>query len=641
MAGRLKNIAVLCTAIDSEAQMRMIKGIERFGQEHGCNIAVFTWFTGFYEKEKHNLGEVNIVNLPDLNLFDGVILTANVLHIEFNRKLIFDLLKTVKVPVVSIGARVEGCYYVGADTYKTMRALVEHFVVDHGMRRLHFVTGAAGNQDSEDRFRAYKDVLEEYGIPLEEERVTQGDFYIGGGEKAAKQILNSSLPFPEAVICANDMMALTLCNSLQQKGYSIPMDVAVSGYDQTLEGQQSIPMLTTAKICTDKQGEAACKLLLALSRGEEVPAEQLIADELVLGESCGCEQLDIHKRYQAQRRTIGKEAFQRNAIFYMHKMEKDIMEGDEFQDWINALKNFVINIDPPEFFYCVNEGFAQKTFETGIAGQENMTRQERREYSEMIDVKVAYRNGQFFTKGLFPSRYALDELFNETEGGKLYIFNPVHYKDRNYGYFVFVNSRFPIDNNMYVTWLLNMGHAIENIRKQKLLHHAVEEMDEMYVRDSLTGVYNRFGMERVIDELLKKCGGHDKKLFLAFADADGLKKINDKFGHEKGDLIIRNMARCLKEARRDYAVVRYGGDEFLVMGLAEDSNTPEVYWQQVEQLRQEYNQQEQESGCVLDFSYGYELVDLEPDTNVLDYVRLADQSMYENKKRKKQCRGDK
>ncbi|MBQ7925169.1 MAG: GGDEF domain-containing protein [Lachnospiraceae bacterium] len=639
MAGRLKNIAVLCTAIDSEAQMRMIKGIERFGRKHGCNIAVFTWFTGFYEREKHNLGEVNIVNLPDLNLFDGVILAANVLHIEFNRNLILDLLKTVKVPVVSVGAKVEGCYYVGADTYRTMRELVEHFVVYHGMRRLHFVTGTPGNQDSEDRFRAYKDVLAEQGIPLEEERITQGDFYIAGGERAAQQILHSNLPFPEAVICANDMMALTLCNSLQAKGYSIPMDVAVSGYDQTLEGQQSIPMLTTAKICTDKQGEAACKLLLALSRGEEVPGEVLIADELVLGESCGCEQLDIHKRYQAQRRTIGKEAFQRNATFYMLMMEKDIMEGDEYQDWLNALKNFVVNIDPPEFYYCVNESFVPKTFEMGIAGQENMSRQERQEYSEKMDVKVAYRNGQFFTKGMFPSRYAMDELFNETEGGKLYIFSPLHYKDRNYGYFVFVNSRFPMENNMYVTWLLNMGHAIENIRKQKLLHHAMEEMDEMYIRDSLTGMYNRFGMERLLEELLKKGDQQNKKLFLAFADADGLKGINDKFGHEKGDLMIRNMACCLKGAGKNYSVVRYGGDEFLVIGLAEDAAELKEYWKRVEQLRQELNH-DQEPGCVLDFSYGYELVDLTPDTNVLDYVRLADLSMYENKKKKKQHRGE-
>lgn len=635
MAGKLKNIAVLATAIDSDAQARMLKGIEHFGQEHGCNIAVFTWFTGTHEKEKNNLGELNIARLPDLNLFDGVILVANIFHLEVNKRILLDILKDVRTPIVSIGIKLDGCYYVGADTYATMRELVEHFVVDHGMRRLHFVKGTKGNQEAEERYRAYQDVLQEHGIPLEEGRVTQGDFYIAGGEKAAYQVLNSHLPFPEAIICANDMMAITLSGILQRRGYSIPKDVAVAGYDWTLEGQQCIPMLTTVKNCTDKQGEEACKLLLALKRGEEVPQEVLVADEVVIGESCGCQYLDIHKRYQVQRKAIGKEAFQRNVIYYMLIMEKDIMEGDEYQDWVDALKNFIANIDPPEFYCCVNEDFYEKAFETSISKQENMTQQERQAYSQNSKVQVAYRNGQFITKEIFPSGYALDELFKDQEGGKVYIFSPLHYLDRNFGYVVFVDSSFPIENSVYVSWLISMGHAIENIRKQKLLYQAMEEMDDMYIRDSLSGAFNRFGMERFTRELKAEGQRRHKLLFLAFADADGLKVINDKYGHEKGDYIIKNMARVLRESGPDYYVIRYGGDEFVVMGLVDDEAEVAHFWRHVEALKQECNQKD-DSGCVLDFSYGYQLVPIDQNTNILDCVQGADKQMYLQKNQKKQ-----
>ena len=54
------NIAVLMTGADSDVQSRILKGIEKYCKEQGCNIAVFHWFTGAYEREKHNLGEVNL-----------------------------------------------------------------------------------------------------------------------------------------------------------------------------------------------------------------------------------------------------------------------------------------------------------------------------------------------------------------------------------------------------------------------------------------------------------------------------------------------------------------------------------------------------------------------------------------------------
>lgn len=89
---RRRNIAVLMTAVDSESVADELRGIEKYAKMHGCNLAVFLWFTGAFEKEKHNLGEVNIVNLPDLRLFDGVIVFGNALHIEENHKAIEELL---------------------------------------------------------------------------------------------------------------------------------------------------------------------------------------------------------------------------------------------------------------------------------------------------------------------------------------------------------------------------------------------------------------------------------------------------------------------------------------------------------------------------------------------------------------------
>ncbi len=524
MTGVKRNFAVLTTAIDAEAQVRLFKGIGRLAKKENCNIAVFNYFTGTYEKEKHNLGEVNILNLPDLNLFDGIIIIANIFHLKVNQQIIGDILENVQVPIVTIGVRMDGCYYVGADNYSAMHQLVEHFVTHHGMRRLHFVTGPDENMDSQERFRAYRDVLAEHNIPFEEERVTHGDFYIAGGEAAAYQILNSHLPFPEAVICANDMMAITLSDIFRRKGYNLPGDIAISGYDYTREGRQCTPTLTSARLTTDKQGETALQVLLDLCEGKEVPAEILVPDEVMIRESCGCEAPDVHQRFRLQNKSISQEAKQRNSIYHMLILEKEIMEGEGFQHLLDCMKNFIVNIDPAEFYYCTNQDMDAKLFQSSINRQEQISIQEQMAYTEQVNVSLAYKNGQFFSKDAFPSKQALDQIFTEEQGGKIYIFSPIHYLERNFGYVVFVDSSFTTGNIIYVNWLINMGHSLENIRKQQMLHHAVKEMDNMYIHNSLTGVYNRFGMERVCTKLEAEGRRTHKKFFLAFIDADNLKQ---------------------------------------------------------------------------------------------------------------------
>ena len=72
-----KNIAVLMTAIDADDQSDILRGIEESAKFNGCNVAVFVWFTGSFEKEKHNMGEINIINLPDLNRFHSLALLSS------------------------------------------------------------------------------------------------------------------------------------------------------------------------------------------------------------------------------------------------------------------------------------------------------------------------------------------------------------------------------------------------------------------------------------------------------------------------------------------------------------------------------------------------------------------------------------
>lgn len=631
---RHKNIAVLITALDTDAQAEMLRGIEEYGKSRGCNIAVFLWFTGAFENEKQNQGEINIVKLPDFNLFDGLIVFSDTMHMKDNRYAIEQLLETVTCPIVTVGCKLKNYPCVLKDNYTAMRELVEHFVVDHNLTRIHFVKGVEGNDDAEMRYQAYVDVLTEHGIPVVPERVSPGDFYVTGATLAAKEILQSKEPLPEAIVCANDTMASTICEIFMQRGYRIPEDVLISGYDYTLEGQIHFPRLTTVRCQNRKQGAESCRTILDIIDGVEVAEELLLPDEVVLGESCGCKHDSIENEEERLGYVNRADIIQRKMIHQLIDFEKNSIEGVMIEDWIENMKDFIAKLNPPEFYCCVNDDFVKNFLRTGVMEQEEMGTEKRFVYSPTVKVLAAYREGEFYNRHPFKSKYALDEMFKENTGGKMYLFSPMHYRERTFGYYVFVDSVFPIANPLYVSWLIAMSNSVENIRRQSMLRNAMKSLDDMYIRDSLTGAYNRFGMDRFFAEIKEECMLSNIQMQVSFVDLDGLKTINDKFGHDEGDRIIAAAAEILQKYADYYYVVRYGGDEFVVLGAIFDKSEVEDYWAKVVLEVEEFNEG-QGHRAKLSFSHSYEVFKVNEKTYLEECIRQADKMMYAVKKLKK------
>ncbi len=631
-----KNIAVIMTALDTDNQAEVLKGIELCAKSNGCNVAVFVWFTGIYEKGSHNRGEMNIAMLPDFNLFDGIILSADVFHLKQNRERIEQMLENVTCPVVTIGCRYKKAPAVWADNYAGMRLLMEYLVKDRGMRKLHFVKGIEGNMDAESRYKAYLDVMKENKIPLEQERITQGDFYVIGGETAAREVLASSLPFPEAIICSNDTMAIAAYDVLTREGYRVPEDVLITGYDYTYECRLHYPQIISVRVNSFELGAQACTTLLKMIMGESVESDYKVSDELILAEKA-LEGTQRESVSGVSGRGMVSDSTRRVMSHHLINFEKNIMETVGFDSWKNIVQYFVKQINPGEFYCCVNKGFIENVFKNATVEQETRSSEEWLAYTETVGPIIAYKDGTFFDKEPFEAKYALDTLFEDSEDARLYIFSPLHYLDRNYGYLVFADSTFPIANPLYILWLNSIGNSVENMRKHTMLINAMVKLDDANIRDPLTGVYNRFGMQRYFAIVKEKCIDKQLYLFLSFADIDGLKKINDVFGHEEGDRIIRDTGRILQEETEDSYVVRYGGDEFIVMGTAFSEQEAESYWIRVQQAIAEYNA-EHEGMAMLSVSTGYNLVRLDPYSGLDECIGEADKKMYEEKNKKKALR---
>jgi LacI family transcriptional regulator len=194
-----------------------------------------------------------------------------------------------RMPVVVIaGRRDEHELDVFAvDNPTGMTALVTHLVGHHRYRRLCFVTGPKDAPDAVERQVAFEDaVLASRESTIEQ--IIHGDFSAGSGAAAARVLLDRR-PLPEAIVCANDQMAIGALREFQQAGIRVPDDVALTGFDDVYPSRLVSPALTTVSQPVRDVGTHAAKRLLArIADPGLAPQAELLPTSVVIRASCGC-----------------------------------------------------------------------------------------------------------------------------------------------------------------------------------------------------------------------------------------------------------------------------------------------------------------------------------------------------------------
>jgi PAS domain S-box-containing protein len=194
------------------------------------------------------------------------------------------------LPTVSVGRMVEGIPSVLVDNYQGIREEVSHLVEVHGCRRVAFLRGPKGSEEEELRYRAYADVLAEHGITLDPTLVTP---YSGwervDGHSMIRLLLDERKVDFEAIVAANDSLALGALEELRAQGIRAPQEVAVAGFDDVEETRATVLSLTTVRQPLDEVGRQAVESVLAMIQGEQVPKQVTVPLQLIVRRSCGCQ----------------------------------------------------------------------------------------------------------------------------------------------------------------------------------------------------------------------------------------------------------------------------------------------------------------------------------------------------------------
>jgi LacI family transcriptional regulator len=196
-----------------------------------------------------------------------------------------------RVPVVVI-AGIPGeraADVVAADNFSGSAAIITHLINDHGKRRLFHVDGPPNSPDAGERRLALEHVLRRHP-QCQLVGSVHGILSVRSGELAGETLLaRHRSALPEAIVCANDQMAVGVLRALAAAGVRVPEDVAVVGFDDVVLGSLYDPSLTTVHQPMRMLGVRACaRLLDRVADPELAPAAELLPTELVLRSSCGC-----------------------------------------------------------------------------------------------------------------------------------------------------------------------------------------------------------------------------------------------------------------------------------------------------------------------------------------------------------------
>jgi LacI family transcriptional regulator len=235
--------------------------------------------TCLYEEEDHDFARM----LSLIGKVDGLLIGEGIIPDTQLARL------TERVPVVIIAGSPGQTDVVKADNLSGATALVTHLVEDHSRRRLFHVDGPTDVPDARERRQALEQVLAAHPDSTLAGRY-RGIFSVQSGEDAGNALLASWYETrPDAVVCANDQMAMGVLLAFAKAGLRVPEDVAVTGFDDIYPGSMNDPPLTSVHQPMRLLGERACdRLLDRMVRPGLRRRTELLPTELVLRSSCGC-----------------------------------------------------------------------------------------------------------------------------------------------------------------------------------------------------------------------------------------------------------------------------------------------------------------------------------------------------------------
>ena len=642
-----KRLGVVTICPEDDYQQHILAGIFSQANNYNYDVLVFTPLSHPSSQSKeHVKGELNIYSLINFDLLDAVIINPVTMQEEANRAIVNNLLERFKkechVPVVSIDSPFGDYPVVRTDEKEPFVKITDHLIEVHGCKNIAVLNGPDHYDGSQIRLSGVIDSMKAHGLEFDMSQHYYGDFWYTSGEQLGARYVSGELKLPQAVICTSDYMAIGLTNTLIKGGIKVPEQVIVTGFDAVTEASLNAPPVTT---CEARSYETAVQAVNLIHKSlepssPEIQTETKEHDHLRLGATCGCpvDEEFIHSRirqnqYLLQQNFNHRDIWEKIGIGTLFESyTNEILTGtSSIQECLTKIYESKYLLQPYEYLYlCLNQNWVDSDydFEDGYTPQMNMCvfsdRQKKFPGSEN-HIFYGYGHERLFPLSQMLPDYALEI---ETEVPQVYYFIPIHFNKISLGYGILQNNL----TQKYIPGLVfrNYMRMINNALEMSRTRNKIMSISE---HDMMTNLLNRRGLDNAVLTMDKRGQEGDKWLAIV-ADMDGLKFLNDNFGHAKGDEGLNFIAESMRKiTEQEEVCVRNGGDEFLIAGLGK--YTPEEIEERIRSFTVSVESYNADSPVPFNASIGYCLSDWgEPDA-FSKTLEQADINMYLDKRKKK------
>lgn len=286
----------MLASIHSGSSTKLWPEILRESGKHQCVLFIFPGGR-LSSRDEYEYMRNGIFDLVNAKNFDGAISWSSSLSGFASEKQVEDfLISKIDIPLVTFGLKIGESPVVNIDTYAGMKQLVFHLAKRHKCVRIAYIGGPTAHSSAEDRYKAYRDALEESGIRFDEGLVSLDNSWTEG-RKAMGVLLDERGLQPgrdfDALCTASDLLSFEAAKLLQERGVRIPADIALGGFNDSDESNLFSPTYTTVRMPFERQALQAFRMLLERLDGKK-PADRILKTKLVIRQSCGCLTESVH-----------------------------------------------------------------------------------------------------------------------------------------------------------------------------------------------------------------------------------------------------------------------------------------------------------------------------------------------------------
>ena len=338
---------------------------------------------------------------------------------------------------------------------------------------------------------------------MTEDAIYYGDFRAPTGKLAVEHFIGTLTEMPEAIICANDVMAASAITALASNGYNVPEDIAVTGFDNTYKSHNYQVELTSVERPLGLSGRLAVKMLYNHLNGLSQERSVILNMSACFTESCGCGHnalSDVSELKKLNYRNYSNFESIQTYMSVLNRMSTQLLACNNFDEYIATLKRAAEEINPDEFYFCLCDNWDSETTVENPKGAEKTAENIPETYTDEVIVAIAYINGKFAECGKIRSKDIIPPIENTGDNGRLYFVTPLHFGERCLGYMAIRSTRLALQNIMFQSFCINICNSLENIRKLMCLEYAVDRLGKLYAQDTFSGIYNRNGFVHATSE---------------------------------------------------------------------------------------------------------------------------------------------